>query len=372
MFLSKHHYAVELARRGNKVYFLEPPEQQADSGKEKVRITPSGTDNLWLIQHRLWFPYKFKFHALSLFHLMMKRQVKQIVRRIGGPIDIVWSFDIGNLYPFHLFDKTSYRIFHPVDEPLNDPAIQAAKGADVIFSVTQEILDKYRQFPAPKFFFNHGVSEDFLRYSNPDRARNNPVRVGLSGNLLRPDIDRETLLQIIESNTDVIFEFWGSFSFGQSNIGGEEDPATRDFISSLQTNPHVILHGSTPSSELAEAIHRMDAFLICYDIKKDQSRGTNYHKIMEYLSTGKMILSNNVTTYKDRPELIRMPADRDHNRALPLLFRETIDRLDEYNHPGLQQKRIGTARENTYDKQIGRIEEVLNRVSVKANVTNQQ
>ena len=29
---------------------------------------------------------------------------------------------------------------------------------------------------------------------------------------------------------------------------------------------------------------RRDAFLICYDVDKDQSKGTNYHKTLEFIS----------------------------------------------------------------------------------------
>jgi hypothetical protein len=70
----------------------------------------------------------------------------------------------------------------------------------------------------------------------------------------------------------------------------------------------------------------MDAFLICYDIEKDQSGGTNYHKIMEYMCTGKVIIGNNITTYKNKPELVQMVNERDNNRELPALFDHVISR----------------------------------------------
>ncbi|WP_315819854.1 hypothetical protein [Paraflavitalea speifideaquila] len=50
-----------------------------------------------------------------------------------GAIDIIWSFDLGNLYPFQLWGNKVYKIFHPVDEPLNNTAINSAQKADVIF-----------------------------------------------------------------------------------------------------------------------------------------------------------------------------------------------------------------------------------------------
>lgn len=106
-------------------------------------------------------------------------------------------------------------------------------------------------------------------------------------------------------------------------------------------------------------IRGMDLFLICYDVRKDQSRGTNYHKIMEYLSTGKVIVSNNVTTYAGLPELVQMVEDREHNRRLPALFHTVARGLTIANSPELQQKRRAFAEDNTYHKQLDRIERFL-------------
>jgi len=356
MFLSKHHYAIELARRGNRVYFLDPPETGSTELPSSVVIAPvDGLDNLFLVRHKLWFPYNLKFHVLPVFHAGMKWHVRSILKAIGRPIDIIWSFDLGNLYPLRFFRKVPLKVFHPVDEPLNKVAIDAAEGADLIFSVTREILEKYEAFKAPRIFINHGVTEDFLLPASSGYSVGKPVRVGLSGNLVRPDIDRPTLLQIISENPEVIFECWGSYSFNQSNIGGSDDRGTVDFITSLQSRPNVVLHGAVSTKTLAQQIRLMDAFLICYDINKDQSKGTNYHKIMEYLSTGKVIISNNVTTYKDMPALLQMTEERDNNHKLPQLFRAVIGDLAAHNSESCRQARIAFARDNLYCKQLERI-----------------
>jgi glycosyltransferase involved in cell wall biosynthesis len=360
MFISKHHYALELARRGNKVFFLNPPGKQEVNGNEPVEIVPSGVDdNLWLVRHRLYFPFNLKFHALFLFHWLMKFHVKRILKKINTPVDIVWSFDLGNTYPLYFFGGKPFKIFHPVDEPLNAPAIQAASGANVILSVTNEILEKYHGYKAPKYLINHGVSESFLLPVDFNRKNGSPVRVGISGNFLRLDIDRDIFLQLVKNNPDILFECWGSYQLHHANIGGNIDQLTEKFIANLQQQKNVKLHGAISSGELAKELHRMDGFLICYDIEKDQSKGTNYHKIMEYLATGKVIVSNNVTAYKDKPDLIQMTKERNSNNQLPSLFKQVMSNLDYHNSAILQQKRIEYAAEHTYSKQIGRIEAEL-------------
>jgi hypothetical protein len=360
MFLSKHHYAMELAKNDNTVYFLNPPYLAHDKKKSKKTVSIERMDssvNLFLIYHRILIPYFLKFHFISLFHLLIEYHIKKILRQIGH-IDIVWSFDLGNLYPFHFFPKTALRIFHPVDEPLSQSALDAAIGANIIFSVTNEILSKYSSFDVPKYHIQHGISESFLK-ENVGIRQNSSIRVGISGNLLRPDIDRPVLLQIIRENPQVIFECWGSYLANDSNIGAADSEETRIFIMALKNFQNVRLHGAIASSALASEFQRMDAFLICYDVQKDQSRGTNYHKVMEYLSTGKVIVSNNITLYKDRPDLVCMVMERNNNVQLPALFSGVISHLDRYNSNDLIRCRKSFASENTYTKQIERIEKFL-------------
>jgi glycosyltransferase involved in cell wall biosynthesis len=358
MFLSKHHYAVELAKYGNKVYFLNPPHFQKEL--PAVALKPDDTiKNLTIINHRISFPYNLKFHWVKLFHFLMRFHLKKVLRCIGEPVDIIWSFDLGNLYPFSIFPGNSLKIFHPVDEPLTKEAITAAKGADIIFSVTREILDKYKGYSAPGFFINHGLNEEFINNSRSSWSKPSPLRVGLSGNWVRPDIDTNCLLKIIKENAEVQFEFWGSYRHGDSNIGGSNHQDTVNFIQQLENAPNVVLHGPVPSAQLALELPKMDAFLICYDVQKDQSKGTNYHKVMEYLSTGNTIISNNITTYKNENDLIQMIAERDSNKTLPGLFKTVIREIDKYNAEPIRRIRFNYAQNNLYKKQVERIEGLL-------------
>lgn len=361
MLLSKHHYALELAKTGNTVYFLNPPDVTGQLPYNSINIEPSNLNgNLFLIRHRLYFPYIFKFKALPLFHALMKPHVNRILKKIGKKVDIIWSFDLGNLYPFHLFPKNTVKVFHPVDEPLIKQAIVAANGANIVFSVTREILDKYKGYNVPREFINHGVSPDFIGSLPENHYRQNqPVKVGYSGNLLRPDMDRETLLTIIKENPNTEFHFFGSYQAKDTNIGGDESDAALIFINELKNAPNVKLHGVLNQQQLALAYAGMDAFLVCYDINKDQSKGTNYHKLMEYLATGRVIISNNITTYNDRPDLIMMTKERDNNDALPALFRSVINSIEKYNSAGSQEARKKFASSNTYPQQLNRISQML-------------
>lgn len=361
MLLSKHHYALGLAKRGNPVYFLNPPDNDhwnIKSGKDRIQIHSSPLHaNLFLIDQKLFFPYNLKFHSRRLYNILIKKQIRDILREINRPVDIVWSFDLGNLFPLAFFDKKIYKVFHPVDEPGDPNAITSGSGADILFSVTKEILEKYHASGIPSYFINHGLADEFIPEEKAPRSTKRPISIGMSGNLLRPDLDRKILLKIIRENPEAIFHFFGSYSIDQSNIGAATGKEAELFIETLKSLPQVVLHGVLKTDELAEELNRMDALLICYDMQLDQSKGTNYHKVMEYLSTGKVIISNNITTYSAYPGLVRMISERADNEGLPGLFRETVGNLDKWNAEDLVSERKSFARNNTYSKQLDRIDQ---------------
>jgi hypothetical protein len=216
----------------------------------------------------------------------------------------------------------------------------------------------YHEYTVPKHFIHHGLAEEFIG-SNKQIKNDKSIRVGLSGNWLRKDIDTDCLIQIVKENENVIFEFWGSYKTKQSNIGGESDTEVKRFIAELMISKNVNLHGPIHPSNLAQEFRRMDAFLICYDILKDQCHGTNYHKVMEYLSTGKVVVSNNITTYASIPNLLEMSESRTNNNNLPTIFKNVVSNLKHYNQPAFQALRSNFAKSNLYSKKIEEIEELL-------------
>jgi hypothetical protein len=362
MMLAKHHYALELAKAGNRVFFLNPPDNINWSMKragKRIRVRASGVNpGLMLIDQQLYFPFSLKFHARPVYNFFIKKHILDILKVIGTPIDIVWSFDIGNLFPIKYFPDNIYKIFHPVDEPADPDAFEAATGAAALFSVTQEILNKYQRYHIPSYFINHGVADEFLSIQPVPYLNGGKIHVGMSGNLLRRDIDRKVLIRILEENPDLVFHFYGTYLINDPNFGGH-DPETGLFIEKLKGYGHVILHGVLKTADLARELNSMDIFLICYDIEKDQSKGTNYHKVMEYLSTGKAIVSNNITTYKDLPALVRMPLERSSNNSLPALFKETVQNLEEYNKQEFACQRKSFARKNSYATQLSEISQII-------------
>jgi len=97
----------------------------------------------------------------------------------------------------------------------------------------------------------------------------------------------------------------------------------------------------------------MDLFLICYNPKKSQSSGSNSHKILEYLSTGKVVVSSNFSHYSGT-NLFQMVEFRD-NKSLPSLFKSTILQLSKLNSIDNLQKRRRFADSCKYSVLVNKI-----------------
>ena len=359
MFISKHHYAVELANLGNKVFFIEGPDQKRKLKPGSITIAQTKYENVYSVKHRLPFPYIFKFKMRWVYDYLLQFHIRKLLSSIGK-IDLVWSFDLSDTIPLRHFPSTTKKLFMPVDELSIEAAEKAAETADAIFSVTTEILQKFESKQVPKVFLNHGVSEIFINNNPPLEPNKNSLKVGLSGNFLRSDIDKKTLMKIINENTHVSFCFWGSVDYAKSNIAYYPDKSTLAFIEELKSLPNVVLKGQVAFTQLAKEFQSVDCFLICYDVQKDQSGGTNYHKILEYLATGKTIVSNNVSTYRKHIGLIEMADSRTSNDELPAIFKKVIENIEEYNSVSKQQERIAFAKGYTYKNQIKKIASYLN------------
>lgn len=356
MFLSKHHYAVELGKMGNHVYYIEGPNSDMSLAKGQVQIYNTEHKNVYYVKHRLSFPLFVKFKLPVVYNFLITHHIKKLVRALPHKVDAVVSFDISNTLPLPAFGNCS-KILIAADDSKDKAAVDAARGASAVLSIAKEYLVKYEGCGIPLYNLGHGVASYFIN-DEISEIVNNPLQIGMSGNFLRKDLDRPTMLRIFNNHPEISFNLWGSYEYATSNLSSDNDANTLLFIDALKRLKNVKLRGQVLPRVLAEELKKMDGFLICYDIEKDQSGGTNYHKVLEYLATGKVIVSNNITTYHTEDRLIEMPAER-NNINLPALFREVVTNIEKYNTPAQQQKRITYARYHSYVSNLQKIASYL-------------
>jgi len=356
MHISKHHYAIGLVNRQNEVYFVV-----LDREIKEIEIKKTEYKNLFIVRYNTFFPYNLKFHFRKVFDFFMKFQISRILTKINKKIDVFWCFDF-NLYSNLNFFRAKYNIYHPVDPVIYKSQINPAKNADLIISVSDKILSNFSHFNKQQNIINHGIEKHFenLARNTYSTIKSEKKKVGYIGNLLRSVIDRKFLRTIISENNNIDFHFWGPLNSESSNIGGNSDNEVLDFVSFLQKKNNVILHGVLKKEEMIKSIikNKIDVFVLVYKFKTGESDRSNAHKLIEYLATSKVVVANHFSAYKNFDDLIVMPKDDDDLQIIDLFYK-VINNLEFYNSPELQKKRIEFALDNTYEKQIRRIEKII-------------
>ena len=359
MRVSKHHYAEALARRGNSVYFLEPPHGRWRT-RPSVRTTDAA-DGVVVIEPGVGAPLVARYKAARVYGLMLRSYVRRVVAAIGGPPDIVWCFD-SNTYPDLSWFGAPLRIYHPVDFTAGPVAPRVASTADVIFCVAPEILAQFGSTRVPRIVIPHGLAEAFARRARERTvsapARDGARRVGYVGNLFHAGVDHAVLRALVDAHPDVEFHFWSPGRFRESTLSGSDSREVQESVTTLRARLNVVSHDPAPPAELAAAFEGMDVLLLCYDVRRDPNGGVNSHKVLEYLSTGRVVVSSRISAYAGTGDLVRMP-DAEDNARLPALFADTLRHLDLFNAPPLQRRRIELALDNTYERQVERVERAL-------------
>lgn len=346
--LSKHLYALELSKN-NKVYFIHTVAKNQD---KKVTIKQINS-SLFIVT------LKNKVKGISklpsfLINFQSKRIISNILKelKISHP-DVLWSFDQSRFQNLTQFNA-SVTIFHPVDYIAKaiPYTSKIANSADVVFSVSQAILDEI-QTRTPKFFINHGLEDSFLKQDDKKIFLNsiNPekINVGYVGNLQMKLIDWKNMIKTVEENQQLHFIFIGPDS--NSNIGGKKQFKELDHLKLLSNTSFT---GALSKAELIAIMPSIDVFWLCYNNKKYPIEVSNSHKILEYLSTGKVVVSNYISTYDNNYLLETV-----ENDMITEKIKDVCGKLYYYNSSELMTARIEFTKDNTYKKQIERIEKII-------------
>jgi hypothetical protein len=151
---------------------------------------------------------------------------------------------------------------------------------------------------------------------------------------------------VAEAHRDLVFHLWGPYQPGgavEAQLGGIAN---------------VRLHGRRAKADLAREIGFIDCFILPYSTDEVEYDGSNSHKLLEYLSTGRPIVSRPIVAYEDRRDLICMAIGEgadDFETAFAAAMRD-IARLSA---PVLAARRKALAAEFTYPANLRLIERAL-------------
>jgi hypothetical protein len=342
--LSKHLFAIELASRGNEVYFLGPGFRPDRPFLEPIR----GIPNLKIINYQLksrglrWFPKQ-------IARLMMKKDIRAIEKLIGKPADVIWSFDNSRYFFLDLFDA-QLKIAHIMDHNMDFQIENQCRTADICFGVTTDVVSRLHALNPKSYFIQHGVvpvnADDLKKHSNE-------VHAVYAGNLMIPYINWSLVRKLVSTYSDVKFTFCGSYE--TDNLNNQLNRTALDHIQALEKLNNVSFIGALGKEELHKTLTDGDVLLLFYDHNLYPKQVANSHKILEYLSSGNVVVANFTAEYHGLDLLEMAQTDEDYLD----LFNKVIQDISKYNSPELREKRIKYALEHTYPLTIKNIEHLI-------------
>lgn len=341
-FVSKHHYALELVRRGNQVSFLGPPSSKYDS-------QPSLETGLTLLSYP-GFPKGFRFLPTIVRRLILRRITKKLESWAKGSFDIIWSFDNSVFFDLDAWGKHKIGISHIVDLNMDFQTQRASKTANICFCTTEFILRRLKAANANAHKIPHGVSLPSKLPSPKELPGGNKPKALYVGNLSMPYLDWEVLKETINLNPQVVFCFLGPE--GKSNLAIADHH--NEIRNELRNLPNVHFLGVVPAKDVFSYLMGTDICLVSYQERHHQDQASP-HKIPEYLASGKTIVATFTEEY-DETGLLQMPR---YNKDFPTVFSEVANNLDHYNSETMSGKRVSYAQANTYAAHLVTIEKLI-------------
>lgn len=341
-FVSKHHYALELAKRGHDVVFFGPPEACGSMYVEPV--TYQGV-SLRVVHSPKVFS-GMRYLPPWVRRRLEQRWLKALEDILEQAIEVVWLFENSRFFDMG-FAGARLKIYHQVDLNQDFNIETACRSADSVFCTSTQIKKTLSLFRDDVTIINHGSQAGQIEEAPvPTSLHDNKVNCVYAGNMSMAYLDCDLIIACVTSFPDISFHFFGGFTEG--------DP----FRAKLLDNKNATLHGKIPAHELPAMLASADILMVTYQ-KEHFNDQSNPHKVMEYMMSGTVCVSTFTEEYKDRPDLIEMTSQiGDHDDYLALFEKVATD-LPRYNAPERRSARRDFALDNTYDKQLTRIAQAL-------------
>lgn len=323
--VSKHHYALELTRRNNEVWYCGP--------NDTSDCTPEGVNTLASPD----LPKGMRFFPAWLRKIFNRRTASYFTTVCGGKIDIVWTFDTSRLFDLgHIFPD-SLKVLHITDLNMEFEWKKAIQQADICFGVSEIICKRLRLRHSRVFKIPHGCDLSNLSINSENTVANSAA---YAGNLSIPYLNLHLLAQLIQHYPNVTFHFYGPYQAAARKH--KNDPALADILAL----PNVQYHGTLPADKLRIELSKAAVLLLCYD-QQYRDQVANPHKLMTYLSTGRPILSTTLLEYEWLSGLVSF---EDNSGAYLKKFGEMIQTSDNK-----APERIDVAKEHSYPQILQKI-----------------
>ena len=341
--LSKHHYSIALSNLGYNVYFLNPP-------SKNFKILEI-CDKLSVVDHKPLFP-GLRYLPSTVASWLISYELKKLEQRIGVKFNIVWNFEFSRFFNVNRVND-SKNILHIVDYDLithtKSKVIDQAVGSyGCAIGISDAICTSLKQYRGEPIKIGHGYNSA-QNHGAGIFESSHDINLGYIGNLLIKYIDWGLIQRIVTMNTSIGFHFVGPME--SSNLGSA-DKYQLSQIEKIKRLRNAYFHGPIEARFINSCLSQFDVLLITYLADKYPKELANPHKVLEYLGSGKVIVSTYTSEYAHLSELIEMAED-----SIQFIekFIAVVTNLDLYNSENLIKKRIEFAQSNDYSKKVEEI-----------------
>jgi len=344
-FVSKHHYAQALSERDNIVFYLNPPSKKNNITK----ITP----NLYVVDYISAYRGLGRLPA-NISGIFIHRELKKIESIMGAKADIIWNFDTSRFFNLTQL-KNKLRIAHIVDWSEDFNREMLCQTSDLCLCTSNFLKASMEKSNSKTYNIGHGYNLSDYKLETTDKQEINDnfkIKVGYVGNLNLKYMDWDIINQIVYNNQPIRFFFIGPE--GKSNISKQK--SDNDIIKKVKAYNNAYFLGEKPAYKIPAYLNLFDILILVYKPNLYKKQLANPHKLLEYLGSGKVIVSSWTEEYKDRQDLIEMVDDND---SLLDKFQEVVEKLTFYNSIDKESRRKEYALENTYQKKIHFIDKLV-------------
>jgi len=344
---------MTLAKLGASVYFLNPPNDSMTSVEVKEIDSHPG---LYVVSAKK-VAAGLRFYPPIIRRKIEKKWLEELEKISGVVIDTIWLFENSRFFDLS-FAGNRLKIYHQVDLNQTFNLKTAASTADICFCTTDLIREQLSSFNERVYKIHHGLAQRQaqvrLTEEQLEHLKRTSVKAMYIGNLEMPYLDIDLLYAVAKKFADVDFHF----------IGGYRDNGLlKQRCSHL---PNITWWGKVDSSLILSLLEMADLLLVTYKAEhwRDQA---SPHKFMEYLASGKVIVSTYTDEYRDKRHLLEM-VDKsvDFLGAVEIV----INSLDLCNDVEKIAARQQFAMDHTYERQLSKIDDHLRANGLSALFTH--
>lgn len=367
---NKQHVAVELARRGFRVLYIDslglrrPSASAHDLGRMASRLRKTlrrprqVRDNLWV-----WSPVALPWHSnTAVRHVnraLLEIGLRAWSKMLGLRRQWLWTYNplATELFALRSFE---YRVYHCVDEIKAQPGMpvrlleaaeeQLVQQADIVFATSPQLANSRKAWNPNTHYlpnvadfahFNKALDSDTVVPSDIDSIPG--PRLGFIGAISGYKLDFDLLRTVAEHRPA-----WSIVLIGKV---GEGDPWTD--ISVLRGLPNVYFLGPRPYRALPGYLKGIDVALLPNRIN-DYTDAMFPMKFFEYLAAGRPVVSVALKAINDYSSVVSIASTAEE-------FIGAIEQALDGGHSDIR-RRLRLASKYTYEGRTQRMLELISEV----------